>query len=149
MAPSSTKPELKAVLDVNVWVSALLWGGKPAQIVNAAEQNKVRLFVSESIIAETSQVLNYPKLKKAYQSEGLRPEQLIEAVLRVAKFAKAESKVRVVLEHPADDKFIECAIDAKADYVVSGDRHLLKVGKYRRIQIVSVNDFLQILQAVG
>jgi putative PIN family toxin of toxin-antitoxin system len=140
--PSSRKRVLRVVLDANVWVSALLWGGKPAEIVKLAELGKIRIFASEEIVREISQVLAYPKLKKVYQASGLSHEELIEAVLKTVKFAKADKKVNVVLEHPADDKFIECALAAGASYIVSGDKHLLKVGAYKKIQILSVHEFL-------
>ena len=126
----------------------MLWGGKPAQIIKAAEQGKVRLIISEEIVREISQVLNYPKLKKVYETEGLGHEELIEEVLKIVRFVKVTNSVKVVLEHPADDKFIECALETKAKYLVSGDKHLLKVGEYKKIQIVSVNDFLQVLQTI-
>ncbi len=87
----------------------MLWGGKPAEIIKAAEQNKVSILTSEEIVAEISQVLTYPKLKNIYQAEGLRSEDLIETVLKIAKFVKVTKKLNVVKEHPADDKFIECA----------------------------------------
>jgi len=139
----------KAVLDVNVWVSALLWGGKPAEIVKAAEQGKVRLVASEEILREISQVLNYPKLRKVYEAEEMSHEELIEAVLKVVQFVQVTRRVKVVLEHPADDKFLECALEAKANYVVSGDKHLLKVGKYGKIQVLSVSEFLQVLDSTS
>ena len=146
MVPSSKKHVPKAVLDANVWVSALLWGGKPAEIIKASEQRKVRLFASEEIVREISQVLNYPKLRKVYEAEEMNHEELIEAVLKVVQFVQVTRRVKVVLEHPADDKFLECALEAKADYVVSGDKHLLKVGNYEKIQVVSVRDFLGVLE---
>jgi uncharacterized protein len=125
----------------------LLWGGKPAEVIKAAEQGKVRLFTSEEIVREISHVLNYPKLRKVYQAEEMCHEELIEAILKIVRFVKVTRRVKVVLEHPADDKFIECALEAKADYIVSGDRHLLKVGAYKKIQIVSVNEFLRVLES--
>jgi uncharacterized protein len=146
--PSSKKHEPKAVLDTNVWVSALLLGGKPAAIIKAAEQGKVDIFVSEEIVREISQVLAYLKLAKTYQVEGLLHEALIEAVLKIVKFVEVTKKVNVVMEHAADDKFIECALAAVADYIVSGDKHLLKVGNYKKTQIVSVSEFLQIIGSV-
>ena len=143
--PSSTKQEPKIVLDTNVWISALLWGGKPAEIIKAAEQRKVIIIASEEIVAEISQVLTYPKLKNIYQTEGLRSEDLIEIVLKASKFAKVTKKLNVVVQHPADDKFIECAQAAGADYIITGDKHLLKVACYKKTRIVSVNAFLQLL----
>jgi putative PIN family toxin of toxin-antitoxin system len=141
--PSLKKHAPKAVLDTNVWVSALLWGGKPAAVIKAAEEGKVGVFASEEIIGEISQVLAYPKLAKICQAEGLLHEELIEAVLKVVKFVEVTTKVNVVMEHPADDKFIECALATRADYIVSGDKHLLKVGSYKKTQIVTVNKFLE------
>ncbi len=74
-------------------------------------------------------------------------EELIESVLKVVRFVRVTNLVKAVFEHPADDKFIECALEAKADHIVSGDKHLLKLGTYGKIKIVSVNEFLQILEA--
>lgn len=146
--PSSKKHVPKAVLDTNVWVSALLWGGRPAAVVKAAEEGRVGVFASEEIVAEISQVLNYPKIAKVYQPEGLLHAELIEAVLKTVTFVEVTKKISIVLEHPADDKFIECALAAKADYIVSGDKHLLKVGSYKKTRIVSVSEFLQILDSM-
>lgn len=145
--PSSRKHALKVVLDVNVWVSALLWGGKPAEIIKAAEHGKVCLVASEEIAREISQVLNYPKLRKVYEAEDMCHEELIEAVLKVVSFVKVTRKVKVVVEHPADDKFIECALAVGADYIVSGDKHLLKIASYKKTRILSVSEFLGILEA--
>jgi len=125
----------------------MLWGGKPAEIIKAAEQRRVIILTSEEIIAEISQVLNYPKLKNTYQAEGLRNKDLIENVMKIAKFVKVTKNLNVVVEHPADDKFVECASAAGADYIVSGDKHLLKVTCYRKTQIVSVNEFIQLIKS--
>ena len=125
----------------------MLWGGKPAAIIRAAEDRKVSILTSEEIIVEISNVLTYPKLEKAYQAEGLRREDLIETVLRIGKFVNVTKRVKVVREHPADDKFLECVLAAGADYVVSGDKHLLKVVRHRKTTIVSVNEFLRVLEA--
>jgi len=143
--PSSKKHAPKAVLDTNVWVSALLWGGKPAEVIKAAEEGKIDIFASEETVGEINQVLAYPKIAKILQADGLLHEELIEAVLKVVKFVEVTKKVKVVLEHSADDKFIDCALAAKADYLVSGDRHLLKIGSYKKTRIVTVAEFLKVL----
>ncbi len=143
--PSSKKHAPKAVLDTNVWVSALLWGGKPAEVIKAAEEGKIDIFASEETVGEINQVLAYPKIAKILQADGLLHEELIEAVLKVVKFVEVTKKVKVVLDHSADDKFIDCALAAKADYLVSGDRHLLNIGSYKKTRIVTVAEFLKIL----
>ena len=143
---SSKKRELRVVLDANVWISALLWGGKPAEIIKSAENRRVSLFTSEEIMMEISSVLAYPRLAKAYQGSGLRREDLVETVLRIGRFVKVKEKVKVVGDYPADDKFLECAFAAGADYIVSGDKHLLKIICHRKTKILSVNDFLQVIE---
>jgi predicted nucleic acid-binding protein len=80
-----------------------------------------------------------------YKPLGLRSEDLIEAVLKIAKFVKVTKKLCVVEEHLADDKFIECAQSANADYIISGDKYLLKVACYKKTKIVSVNDFIEFI----
>ncbi|MGA2386707.1 MAG: putative toxin-antitoxin system toxin component, PIN family [Candidatus Bathyarchaeia archaeon] len=124
----------------------MLWGGKPAEIIKAAERNKVSILTSEEIVAEISQVLAYPKFTNICEAEGLQIEDLIEAVLKIAKFVKVTKRINFIVEHPADNKFIECAQAAGADYIVSGDKHLLKVVCYKKTQLVSVNAFLQIIE---
>lgn len=123
----------------------MLWGGKPAEIIKSAEGQRVSILVSEEIVAEITQVLTYPKIKNVYKTLGLQSEDLIEAVLKIAKFVKVTKKLRVVEEHSADDKFIECAQAAGADYIISGDKHLLKVACYKKMQIVSVSEFIEII----
>ena len=117
--------------------------------MKAAEDGKVSIYASEEIIMEISHVLTFSKLEKIYESKGLRRDQLIEAVLKIARFVKAAKKVSVVSEHPADDKFLEYASAIKADYLVSGDKHLLKLICYHKTKVLSVNEFLQVLEAKG
>ncbi|MBS7653246.1 putative toxin-antitoxin system toxin component, PIN family [Candidatus Bathyarchaeota archaeon] len=145
--PLSKKRVPRVVLDVNVWVSALLWGGKPAEIIKAAEEGKAVILASEEIVGEISQVLNYPRLRNVYKAAGLLYKDLIETVLKIVKFVEVTMHINIVMEHPADDKFIECALAAGADYIVSGYKHLLKIGGYRKIRILSVTEFLKIIKA--
>ncbi len=94
---------------------------------------------------EISQVLAYPKFEKIYRSK-IRREDLVEQVLKVAKFVEVKNEDQVIKEHLADNKFLECALAAKAGYVVSGDKHLLKVISFKQIRILSISDFLELLE---
>jgi uncharacterized protein len=123
----------------------LLWGGKPAAIVQAAEQGKVTVFISEQIIEEINQVLAYPKIARIYQTTTVGKNELMQQVLKIGKIVKVTSKVEVIEAHASDNKFLECALDSKADYVVSGDKHLLNVVAFRKIKIVSVSGFLELI----
>jgi putative PIN family toxin of toxin-antitoxin system len=102
--------------------------------------------ISEDITAEISQVLTYPKLQTIYQTTEIHRADLIEQVLRIAKFVEVTKKVEVIKDHPADNKFVECALAAKADYIVSGDNHVLKTAAYKETKMLSVNDFLKLIE---
>jgi putative PIN family toxin of toxin-antitoxin system len=120
----------------------MIWGGLPARIIKAAEEQKIRIIVSEQIIREINQTLAYPKLKQVYEKAGANQPKLVETILRIAKLVEAAPTVSIVREDPADNKFIECAVASEASYIVSGDRHLLRLGSYRKTRIVSVTEFL-------
>ena len=102
--------------------------------------------ISEDITVEIAQVLAYPKLEKIYRTTVLHKEDLIEQIIKIAKFVKVIDKVEVINEHPADNKFLECALAANADYIVSGDKHVLRVATYKKIKMLSVSDFLNMLK---
>ena len=124
----------------------MIWGGSPARIIKAAEEGKVWIVTSEEIVNEISQTLTYPRLKRICDEAGVSRQQLIRIVLQVAGLVEVKSKVHVVQADPADNKFLECAVDGKADYIVSGDYHLLKIGSYKKMRIISVRQFLKILE---
>jgi hypothetical protein len=144
--PSSKKRRLRVVLDTNVWVSAMIWGGLPAEVIAAAENKRIHIIMSEEIIKEINQTLAYPKLKRIYENVGVARQELVEAALRVSKLVEVKTKVNIVHEDQADNKFLECAFDSKADFLVTGDDHLLKIGYYEKTRVVSIKQFLQILK---
>ena len=124
----------------------MLWGGKPAKIIKAAEIGKFSIFISEEIVMEINRVLTYDKIAKIYRVEGLPREQLVEMVLKIAKFIKVAKQINAVFAHPAEDKVIECAVAAKADYIVSGDKHLLELTSHKKTKILAVSEFLSITE---
>jgi len=144
--PSSKKRKLKAVLDTNVWVSAMIWGGLPAEVISAAENKRIGIITSEAIIEEINQTLAYPRLRRVYEDAGVNRQELIEAVLRIGRLVEVKTKVNVVHEDVADNKFLECTFDGKADFLVTGDEHLLRIGQYKATRIESVRQFLRILK---
>ena len=137
----------KIVLDTNVLVSALINPhGKPAQIINYVFENKIRLFTSPSIMEELERVLSYPKLMKRH---GLNSEELKEFIcdlLSIMSLIEEEKIIEVIMEDPSDNKYLSCAIDAKVDFIISGDIHLLNLGEYEGIRIVTPAQFLEIME---
>jgi len=144
--PSFKKQRLKVVLDTNVWVSAIIWGGLPASIIRAAEDHRITIVVSAEILQEINSTLAYPRLRDVYEDLKIKREELIEAILRIAKLVEVKTKVNIIHEDLADNKFLECALDGDADYLVSGDEHVLRIEHYQKTRILSVRHFLRILE---
>ena len=146
LTSSSKKRKLNVVLDTNVWVSAMIWGGLPAEIIKAAENHQISITISEEIVEEINHTLQYHLLREIYEMTGLNREQLMALVLQIGKLAQVTSKLKIVKADPSDDKFIECASASGAEFIVSGDKHLLEVKKYEKTRILSVGEFMKILK---
>ena len=138
---------LKIVLDTNVLVSALINPhGKPAQIINYVFENKTRLFTSLSIIEELERVLSYPKLMKRHGLEKEELREFVSGLLSIMPLIEEEKTVEAILDDPSDNKYLSCALNAKADFIVSGDVHLLSLGEYEGIKIVTPAQFLETME---
>jgi uncharacterized protein len=142
---------IRAVLDANVLVSAAIRaGGKPDQIVRKGRGGFTWL-TSEFIVSEVAGVLNRPRIQAKYQAR-VTPEECAEflATIRTAATAvEVTSLVTVVKQDPNDNPVLACGIDGQADYIVTGDRHLLALGTYAEIQMVTPAQFLLILAVRG
>lgn len=107
-------------------------------VYDFAKEGKVTIVSSLKMEAEFIRVL-------AYSRFGLTPAEIVPIVNNLRKyvqFIEIKSKVDVVKEDPTDNIFLECASDGKADYIISGDHHLLDIGSYEGIQIIRAKNFL-------
>ena len=102
------------------------------------EERKIKNFISPAIIEEVKRAIPYKRLRFP---DDLRAE-IIEFIYFYSKVVTPEEKPEVIKEYPADNKFLECAVESKAKYIISGDSHLLKLRTFRRIEILTPNDFL-------
>lgn len=133
---------IKVVLDTNVLVSAVIFGGKPDQILNLAREGKIQLFISPAILAEFGGIL----LSKFHFS----PEMAAGAVVEIgflSTMIKPKQRLKVIQQDEPDNRVLECALAAKANYIISGDRHLLALHTFRGMQVVDPAGFLQEIQS--
>ena len=138
---------IKAVLDTNILVSGLISsGGPPAKIIDFWEGEKFSLITSEKIIGEVVRVLNYPKIRTKYNLDKEKIEDFVNGLTIFSEVCKPQEKISVINDDPEDNKFLEAAVQANADFIVSGDKHLLKLGEYEKIRIVKANTFLGLLK---
>ena len=130
---------IHATADSNIFVSALNFGGLPLHFLERALDGEFKLACSAGIVTEVVRVL---RLKFDWPLADLnRVEKLIS---RLADPLRIPSlRIDAITEDPDDNIVLECAVDAGCDYIVSGDKHVLKLVTYGSIQIVRVADFLR------
>lgn len=139
LSTKSDKP--KVVLDTNIVVSALIAKeGAPAKIFEKLILDEIMNYTSREIIHEMKEVLNREEIteRTTKKSRDFMLKHYISNSIQVISRIKAK-----VVEHETDNKFIEAALDAKAEYIITGDQHLLKLKEFRGIKIVNARDFLE------
>jgi putative PIN family toxin of toxin-antitoxin system len=126
------------VYDTNVWISGLLWRGKPYQCLLLARAGLVKVAYCQPMLAELTQ-----KLREKFNFSENRIQAVVYEVQRVGEQVKIEGSLHVVDDDSGDDKFVECAIVAGASLIVSSDRHLLDLEEYRDIHVVTPAEFVE------
>lgn len=137
------------VLDANVVVSAYLSpGGPPAEIMRRWDRRAIEVVTSSSILDEYDRVLRYPHLRPVHGLDEAAIEAVVRRFRRSATLVEPTQRLAVVQDE-SDNRFLECAVEGEADYVVSGDRNLLKVGEYRGIRVLTPAAFIAYLDELG
>ncbi|MBI4654448.1 MAG: putative toxin-antitoxin system toxin component, PIN family [Nitrospirae bacterium] len=129
----------KVVLDTNVLISALLFRGETARLVELWKKGRIIPVISRETFEEFRDVLAYPKFRL---NEGEIKTIIEEEVLPFFEAIEIEKNISGICRDPNDDKFITCAISAPADYIVSGDKDLCDLGSHKSVRIIKVSDFL-------
>lgn len=140
---------MRAVLDTNVVVSALIWGGKPFALLQAAAEGDPLLFTSSVLLAELREVLTRRHLATRLENRRLSVELALTSYARLAVLVAPDMVPRVVPGDPDDDHVIAAAVAARADCIISGDRHLLSMGGHGRIRIVSPDQAAGMIGTIG
>lgn len=138
------KPEVtpNVVLDTNVLISALGWAGPESKVFHLALNSGIDLVISPDLIDEFLRVARYPK----FSFSDAEIDSFLGRLLRYAHVIRPSPTVNLVEEDADDNLVLACALAGRADWIITGDAHLLKLGNYEGIRIVKAVDFLQ---AVG
>jgi hypothetical protein len=137
-------PHLKVVLDTNVFVSGLMGvGSPPRQIIDAWLDDRFTLVTSLYLVAELNHVLSYPRIADRLQVNSTHTEQILAALLSQAVIVPGNVKLPGVTRDPKDDAVVACAVEGKADRIVSGDQDLLVLGTYQGIRVVTPAQFAE------
>ncbi len=134
---------MRVVIDTNVLVSAMLWGGKPRQLFHKGLTGEVILVISEVLLDELADVLSRSKFAAELLRVGTSVEEIVELVRRRAEVVLPAQIDPAIAADPDDDAVLACAIAGRADAIVSSDRHLLELAQYRAIPIVTASALLE------
>lgn len=129
----------RVVFDTNVLISAYLWPGIPRTALDMARSGRIILVSPQPAIEEFVRVLGYRKF-------GLSPEEiapLVDDLMSLSTIVHPRHTVDVVTRDPTDNLFLEIALQGKCSALVSGDRHLLELRRYRRTRILTPVTFVR------
>lgn len=127
---------MKIVLDTNVLISAIFWGGKPREIIKLWVSDYIELFATKEIIKE------YFDIMDRMDRQRMLVEKWQNYILKNIHIIEAKAFIRLSRD-PHDDKFLNCAIAANATYIVSGDNDLLELKEIGKTKIVSPSVFIK------
>jgi len=140
---------IRAVLDANVVVSAFLRpAGQPGEILRRwVEEAFFQVVLSPEILEEIRGALFRPRVRQRIDRPDEEIERRLIQIELLAETMRDPPEVRGVPSDPDDDKYLATALATRADYIVSGDRHLLSIGEWEGVRIVGPREFLRILPA--
>ncbi len=137
---------LRAVVDANVYVSALIApAGPPGEVLSAAASGAFRLVSSPAIAEEVCEVLQRPRVRKAIRHAD--PLAWFEHLHLLAEVVDDRTGLPQVCADPDDDVYVNAALEGRADFVVTGDAALLAVKEHDRVRMVTPAAFLRLLGA--
>lgn len=128
---------MRLVLDTNTTISGLLWHGTPGKLIDAAHAKSILLYTSTALLTELRGVITREKFTKQLESRELSAIDLFDGYASLATRVVPAIIPPTILNDPADDAVLACAIGAKAEFIVSVDRHLLDLKEHQGIRIVT------------
>ena len=133
--------EKKVVIDTNIFVSGFGWDAKPEEVLKLLKQKRIINYISLEILNELKRVVSYPKLKFSDQLQN----RILEFVFFYSEVIEPTEHISHITKDPEDNKFLECAIAARAEFLISGDSHLISIAEYRAVKIVDAATLLNII----
>lgn len=141
---------IRVVLDTNVLVSAVLVPESiPAKILSMVKDDKIELVFSPFALAEVLRVFRYPKLISLMKTRSVDPEEaedFIKALSFISLITLGGIRGENISGDPNDDRFLACAVESEAQFIVSGDRHLIDLKSFQGIPIVTPAEFIKASQ---
>jgi putative PIN family toxin of toxin-antitoxin system len=130
---------VRVVADTNVYISALNFGGTAEEVLALGRAQAIQLFISPSILQEVEGVL----LSK-FRWSATRTRQAIAGIREFAQLVQPKESVHLIKDDEPDNRVLECALEARADFLITGDRHLRQLRTFRNVSILTPGEFLAV-----
>ena len=137
---------LKIVADTNVLISSLIRRGKPHELILSIDGIGARLISSNALMAELTSILAEERIAKYITKNDA--ERFLRYIGRRTTLVKVRCRFKVVKDDQKDDLVLNTAYNGRADYIVSGDKHLLPLKEFKGIKIITVNEMFDILKKI-
>lgn len=138
---------MRVVVDTNVALSGLLWHGPPNQILKWAREGALKVLACEETTAELRRALRYKRFSKRLSELQITPAEVLAYYMNLVLIVPTPRSIPdQVIEDPFDNLFLALASDKRAHLIISGDKHLLELDEYNRIQIVTPSEACQVIE---
>jgi len=137
---------MKVVLDTNILVSATFWEGESSKLVFLVQTGKIKCFLSVEILGEYEKVISSGEIVDKIEKNLLNARFSLVKLIDICEIVKPKEKFLVVKDDPADNKILEAAVESKSDFVITYDKHLLKLKEFRGIKVIQPNEALRTVQ---
>ena len=131
--------KVKVVFDTNVWISIFM--EKRIKDEFSRVKQNLTVYVSEDIGLEVLKVLQYPQVSKILRKTGIQEKDVLRILAANSRRVEPKVELHIVNGDEEDNKILECALAARADIIVSGDKHLLNLGKFKKTRILAAREF--------
>ena len=140
---------MKIVIDTNVAVSGLLWGGAPNQILKFCRNRRIQILECDDTLGEIKRVLHYEKLSKRLSDLSMTAMEVYAYFVNLTTYVSSPGTIPDTIKaDPFDNLFLGLAGESNASLIVSGDRHLLDLKDYAGIQIVTPSESVNVISHV-
>ena len=137
------KKKMKVTLDVNILVSGTFWTGNSFIILNKIDRKEIKSVTSKEIIREYDEVISSDEIIEKIENKKLILLKVVQKVIMNSASVEPKARLNIVKEDKDDNKILECAKEGNVDYIITQDKHLLKLKSFEGIEIVEPDEFLK------
>jgi putative PIN family toxin of toxin-antitoxin system len=130
---------MKIVLDSNVFVSSFYWQGNPRKVFDRITNGFDELYITDEILKEISAVMS----SKKFDTNKHEIEEYIEIIESYSVKIFSKNRIEEVSRDKDDDKILQCGLAGNVDFIITGDKDLLVLKKYKDMKIINPKDYLE------